>query len=245
MHNSIDMDKKTLRLIDSLEGWLSVNEGLFLRKAASMVKGLPGHIVEIGSFQGKSTIYLASTGQTVYAVDPHKGEIDDVKVPPTLKAFRDNIKKFGVAARIRLLRMTSKAASRKWKGSIKLLFIDGLHDEKNAEHDFRVWSPYVKSGGIIAMHDSFCGWRGAERAAIRHIVHNDSFSEIGVVGSIIYGIRGKGSALDRLLKWRSRVCIKSALWLHHHPVLPGSISFFLIHRLIKLLLLNRFTLRRD
>lgn len=239
------MEKETVRQLDRLPGWLSVHEGQFLRKAALLVKDLPGEIVEIGSFQGKSTIWLASSGQTIYAIDPHQGEVDDATFPPTLQAFQKNVAAFQVEHRVRLLRMTSSAAATDWTKRIKLLFIDGLHDEKNALHDFRVWSTFTQDRSVIAMHDAFCGWEGAEKVALRRIVEDDMFYEIGVVGSIIYGIRGRGTWVTRISRWRCRACIRASIGLHRNKRLPSFLSFFLIHRVLKFFLLNRFTLKRE
>lgn len=238
------MEKKTIRRLDKLPGWLSLHEGQFLRKSALMVRDNPGTIVEIGSFQGKSTIWLASTRQTVYAVDPHMGEVDDKKLPPTLSAFKKHIKEFGVAEWVNLLRMTSMEAAAGWDKKIKLLFIDGLHDEANAGQDYRSWSPFVTEGGIVAMHDAFCGWEGVEKVAEKYIVDNDDYREVGVVGSIIYGIKGKGDTVSRILRQRSRLGIKAALRLHRLAA-PSALSFFLVHRVLKLFLLNRYTFKRD
>lgn len=239
------MEKKTRKLLNSLPGWLSMTEGLFLRKAALSVKNRQGAIVEIGSFQGKSTIWLAGSGQKVTAVDPHKGEVDDKKMPPTLHAFEKHLREFGVEKQVTLLQMTSMEAAAGWSGDIKLLFIDGLHDEENAAADFAKWSVFVGQGGIVAMHDAFCGWGGAERVAFRQIVMNDIFREVGVVGSIIYGVRGNGGWLSRVFRLRSRLCIRAALWLNRRWWMPPFLSFFLIHRVLKFFLLNRFTLKRS
>lgn len=239
------MDNKTALAINTLPGWLSLNEGAFLNKAARLVRDRHGAVVEIGSFQGKSTICLALSGQKVVAIDPHKGTLDGKsKTAPTLQAFKANIARFGVKERVELKRQTSLSAAKTWKGAIKLLFIDGLHDFKNAQVDYLHWSPSLSAGGIIAMHDAFCGWEGAEEVALKQIVSSAKYKEVGVVGSIVYGIKGRGGTLTRLNRFRCRSLIRFSLWLNRRP-LPGPLKFFLIHRLAKALLLNRFTLSRN
>ena len=128
---------------------------------------------------------------------------------------------------------------------IKLLFIDGLHDEKNAKNDYKGWSSFLVDGGIVAMHDSFCGWSGAQSVALQNIVRNNMYSEVGVVGSIIYGVKGRKNFLTSLNVIRTRFFIQLAFWIHKQKNIPQSISFILIHKCIKFFLVNRFTLWRD
>ena len=65
----------------TIEGWLTDAEGEFLfRLAAACPPGLP--VVEIGSWKGKSTVWLASgvrssAGTLVFAIDPHEQSLED------------------------------------------------------------------------------------------------------------------------------------------------------------------------
>jgi len=239
------MNRELLQSIDRLPGWLSIHEGQFLHQVALHVKKKKGEIIEIGSFAGKSTIYLAKTGQKMHAIDPHKGSLDQgVKFSPTLAAFKRNIRIFGVEKFISLIQKTSQSAAENWNKNIKLLFIDGLHDEKNAKLDYQLWSPFLVDGSIVAMHDSFCGWEGAQKVALKYIVQNDQFYEVGVVGSIVYGIRGKSNFVTSLNRFRIRLGIITAYWIQKQKYLPHALSFFIIHRMIKLFLVNQFTVRR-
>jgi len=239
------MDIKIVSALNRLPGWLSIHEGQFLHKAALILKNKKGAVVEIGSFQGKSTIYLAKTNQRIYAIDPHRGKLDNgTKITPTLTAFKKNITDFYVKSNVVLIQKTSFSAAKSWKKKIKLLFIDGLHDEKNAESDYDKWSPFLIDGGIVAMHDSFCGWKGAQKVALQKIISNNDYYEIGVVGSIVYGIKGTGNIFTRLNQFRIRIFIQTAYWIKKQKYIPSQLSFILIHRFIKLLLLNHFTLKR-
>ncbi len=92
--------------IHRVVGFLTVREGMALFNLAAYGPG-KGKIVEIGSFQGKSTIWLArgtmSTNRfPVVAIDPHTGSPEHqpgavcAQMMPsggsTLEAFRGNIK---------------------------------------------------------------------------------------------------------------------------------------------------------
>ena len=118
--------------------------------------------VEIGSWKGKSTIWLAAGSKKgnramIYAVDTFTGSSEHQKPGKIIwnfDEFKLNIKKAGVDDIIRPIVNTSKKAAEEWKLPIKFLFIDGAHEYEFVEKDFSLWSPYVVDGGIIAFHDT-------------------------------------------------------------------------------------------
>ncbi len=56
----------------------------------------------------------------------------------------------------KLLRMTFDEACPQFANeSIDLLHIDGAHNYDAVRHDFELWWPKVKNGGVVVMHDSF------------------------------------------------------------------------------------------
>lgn len=235
---SSSMDPLLQQFVSSLPGWLSGHEGLLLHELARSQRAKSGVIVEIGSYCGKSTIYLALGDQQVYAIDPHKGKFSGGTSTPTYKQFINNIRHAGVAKFIRPIVKTSKAAAPSWKSAIKLLFIDGLHDEKHASQDYMLWSRHVTSGGIVAMHDAFCAWEGAEKVAYRQIVCGREYRSIGVVGSIVYGIKGTSSWWDRIDKFRMQQGIRCAGWVWRNSVIPRPLRFVIVHGCIRLFLVT-------
>lgn len=232
-----------LKFIKKIDGWLSSHEGYFLFRAAQQAAGR-GEIVEIGSWKGKSTICLASGSKKakVYAIDPHKGEYSGPKgvgkKAPTYREFIQNLKKAEVTEKVEAIVATSENTSKKWKKPIKLLFIDGLHDYIHAKQDFMLWSPFVIENGVIALHDAFCGHEGPKKVVKEDILTSPDYKEIGVVGSIIYAKKGVPNFIESLNLFRSKVFISIALELQKYPF---PFKFFLIHRLIKLLLINKYT----
>lgn len=237
--------RQILTAISKIDGWLSSHEGYFLYKIARETKG---NIVEIGSWKGKSTICLAEGLQgdgKVFAVDPHKGEYSGKngigKKAPTFKTFEKNLKGIGVLKKVKPVIATSENAAKKWKNSISLLFIDGLHDYQHTHQDFSLWSPLLNKRGAIAFHDAFCGHDGPERVVLEEILPSDKWSNIGVVGSIIYARKEKAKTLlQKLDKLRHQIFIPFAIKLNKSNI-NGSVKFFTLHRVIKLLLLNKYT----
>jgi hypothetical protein len=219
------MNYRTEKFVNKIPGWLETNEGRFLEKISRITKSLKGDIVEIGSFCGKSTIYLAQSGSNVYAIDPHKGNIGEEKnYASTYKEFIRNLKSANVIDTVTPLVTTSLHASKNWRKPIRILFIDGLHDEKNATQDFNVWTPYLINDGIVAIHDSFCRWCGSEKIAVNNIVRSKQFYKIGVVGSIIYGVKGKGTYLQRLNKFFLECYIIFRIELNHFIISLTDVS---------------------
>jgi MMP 1-O-methyltransferase len=123
-----------------------------------------GSVVEIGSWKGKSTVWLAKACQTinggpVYAIDPHVGgpSYDDLgyKGVNTETEFRENIAAAGVSSIIIPWVMPSSQALLQWQNPIGFLWIDGDHSYEGVSADFYGWSQHVREGGIIAFHDTY------------------------------------------------------------------------------------------
>jgi predicted O-methyltransferase YrrM len=70
--------EETRRAAKDVPGWLTDAEGELLFNLAKSCSG-KGVIVEIGSWKGKSTIWMARGSQAghgvkIYAIDPHEGD---------------------------------------------------------------------------------------------------------------------------------------------------------------------------
>jgi predicted O-methyltransferase YrrM len=149
-------------------GYLAPLEGYALKLLAA--NDTPqGEIVEIGSFMGRSTCWLAAgvmdkKGVKVNAVDHFKGSPEHqagqfaecrelIEKGSTLENFKANIKAAALEPYINPMVGTSEEMVRGWTKPIRLLFIDGDHSYEASKRDFELWSPYVCNGGVIALHD--------------------------------------------------------------------------------------------
>ena len=148
------------RLTNNIHGWLSDSEGELLYKLATSIP--KGHaIVEIGSWKGKSTVWLAKGAQAgqrneVYAVDLHCGSSDHARegVEDTCAAFIANLSKAGVRTTVFPLITTSEKAAHHWRGGIGLLWVDGSHRYEDVKRDLLLWKQYLANGARVAIHDS-------------------------------------------------------------------------------------------
>jgi predicted O-methyltransferase YrrM len=170
-----------------IEGWLSDAQGRFLFEAAAQATGR-GAIVEIGSWKGRSTAWLAAgaklAGQRVYAVDPHTGSRED-PTANTLSEFLENMRRAGVSDVVEPLVMTSAEAATRIQGPVELLFIDGDHSDEGVKRDADVWLPRLTDRGLVMMHDvATSGYTGPRRVFRRQICWNGAFDSVSRIGSM-------------------------------------------------------------
>jgi hypothetical protein len=125
--------------------------------------------VEIGSWFGRSIIYLAQAckraGKKVklYAVDSFAGELNQPVHEKIVKAhggsirqaFDANLKRCEVDDMITVIQGDSAdSAKHIADGSLAFCYIDAAHDYASAKRDIQAWRPKVKSGGVLAGHDA-------------------------------------------------------------------------------------------
>jgi predicted O-methyltransferase YrrM len=129
-----------------------------------------GAIVEIGSFLGNSTIFLAAgarsgRGEVVHAIDPHSPEsMTQVPGDPDVSArFLSNLERFRVRDRVVYHRLQSVRTAAEWNaGPVRLLFVDGLHTYDSVRDDFNAWQPHLGSRWTVVFDDVL--WPEVERA---------------------------------------------------------------------------------
>lgn len=149
-----------------IDGWLSRNEAATLYDLARKANG---PIIEIGSWQGRSTSVLgigsmAGSNQPVYAVDPHIGvnprdrPTDNQRISPGWKSsspeiLRANLDSVGVNGLVKIVHKASLDAVSDVPSECSLLFIDGNHSYEAVKADLQAYLPKVRHAGIIALHD--------------------------------------------------------------------------------------------
>ena len=190
---------------EAARGFMPTAEGLALYQTAADYAAA-GPICEIGTYCGKSTIYLAAAaaeaGQVVVTVDHHHGseEIqagwehhDPEVVDPrtgrmdTLPYFRATIEDAGLEKHVIAVLGTSADVSRIWRTPLGMLFIDGGHSEASVVTDYEGWAPWVTRGGALAFHDIFPdpadGGQAPYRVYLRALA-SGAFKEVSVTGSL-------------------------------------------------------------
>ena len=160
---SFDQIKETA---NEIEGWLEDNEGKLLYDYAKKCKG-HGVIVEIGSWKGKSSIYLAKgaingNNPEIYTIDPH---ITSTGEPNgSLEDYKKNMEKAGLSGKITHIVEKSEDAVKNFNKPVEFIFIDGFHQYESVKLDFEEWSKWVIDDGFIALHD-VRSWLGPKQLA--------------------------------------------------------------------------------
>lgn len=158
---------------NSIKGFLADEEGEALYRLAKSVASL-GPCLEIGSYCGKSTVYIGSAcrqaGNILFAVDHHRGseehqpgeEYHDVDLLDDNRRGVNSLPLFQRTLRLAELENSvipivtdSRLLARHWTTPLAMVFVDGGHSHESAMHDCVEWSRHIVSGGVLAVHDIF------------------------------------------------------------------------------------------
>ena len=151
------------------------DEGLALYRAGrAAAAGVAGPFLEVGTYCGKSAIYLGAAAQdgatVLFSVDHHRGSEetqvgwphhDPAVVDPqsgridTLPWARQAVARAGLEGVVVLVVGPSATVADHWSTRLALLFIDGGHGAEVAWADYRAWVPKLAPAGILAIHDVF------------------------------------------------------------------------------------------
>jgi len=181
----LSLDQLTLSL-QSVPGMISPEAGLMLFTLAA-TQQLVGDIIEIGSWQGRSTIFLASGARAgrngkVYAVDHFLGNpgkeilyrVSRDDLSDLAGNFKRNIEAFGVSELIELLPVDSARAARALGGRgvrARMLFIDGNHDYEAVRADFHAFRGLLLPHALAAFDDYSASFPGVTRC-VRELVES-------------------------------------------------------------------------
>ena len=121
------------------------------------------HFVEVGSFLGKSAVFMAveiiNSGKRIKfdCIDHWKGseehyDNENIDTENLYEKFLENIQP--VKGVINPVRAESVVASKLYKSnSLDFIFIDASHDERSVREDLTYWMPRLKEDGMIAGDD--------------------------------------------------------------------------------------------
>jgi predicted O-methyltransferase YrrM len=142
--------------------WLQEEEQSLLFGVGAFAPG-HGRMVEIGSFQGGSSCFLAAglkrRGQgRLTCIDPFLGGPPWLGMAPhqrTLERFRKGIKACGVEDWVDARVGDSPAVAAIWPAEpVDVAFIDGDHSFLGALRDFEAWLAKVAPGGLILIDNA-------------------------------------------------------------------------------------------
>jgi MMP 1-O-methyltransferase len=223
--------ENTKKIAQDIDGWLSEKEGELLYNLAKKCKG-NGVIVEIGSWKGKSTIYLGQGSKSgnkvkIFAVDPHTGSSEHQKENKklwTFEEFKRNVENAGVSDIIKPIISTSEESARAFIEPIEFIFIDGAHEYELVKLDFKLWFPKVINGGTMAFHDTI-GWSGPNKVVSEFVFKSKFFKNVTFIDSITYGQKVELNSLFDRLRNRYILILKVLFEQTHNLPIPKPIRF--------------------
>lgn len=159
--------------LDRIKGFLDPDEGECLYSTALMASHR-GPCLEIGTYCGKSTIYIGAACKEnkaiLFTVDHHRGSEEQQPGEgyfdpalfdyrhfrfDTFGYFRRTIEAAALEDTVVPIVSSSLTAARAWATPLSFVFIDGGHTEEAAFTDYTSWSPHVMPGGYLLIHDIF------------------------------------------------------------------------------------------
>jgi predicted O-methyltransferase YrrM len=168
MNIGIDQD-----LADSIKGFLDADEGRALHDHA-LKAGSLGPCLEIGSYCGKSTVFLAAgckkNNSVLFSIDHHRGSeeqqpgeeyFDPELFNPrtgfvdTFSEFRRTLERAELEDTVVPIVCSSVLAARKWAIPLSLVFIDGGHSYESVFSDYNAWAGHIVPGGFLLVHDIY------------------------------------------------------------------------------------------
>ncbi|MEJ2643258.1 MAG: class I SAM-dependent methyltransferase [Desulfosarcinaceae bacterium] len=160
-------------LLAATHGFLDPEEGRALYDCAREM-AVKGPCLEIGSYCGKSALYLGgackAVGGILFSIDHHRGseeqqpgegyfdvqhfDFDALQID-TLPHFRRTLAAADLTDTVIPMVCASSLAARGWRTPLALVFIDGGHAYDTVLSDYRHWHPHVMPGGRLLFHDLF------------------------------------------------------------------------------------------
>lgn len=188
-------------LARAIQGWLSDPEADRLYKLAkNNTPEINPVVVEIGSWKGKSSSVIAAglrgkQNARLFCLDPfgidENPEYQERYYSSLLETendvlavFKRNLQQCGVASIATPIKGYSFEIIDGWTTPIDFLFIDANHEYEAVLRDFVLWSPLVKVGGIVALHDTG-HWQGPTRVMQEKLI-SPNYSEVQSVDTLAW-----------------------------------------------------------
>lgn len=193
-----DSTNEWIQKSSSIPGWLFPGEHELLWQLTH--ESPAGHVLEIGSWLGKSACILAggcvarNDGSKLFCIDPFDMRGDEWQrefhrrltgsVALTFDGFVANAHRLGYYDRVVPIAKPSEDLIGLLSFRLRFAFIDGWHDYEHVRRDFDLTSPMVVPGGFLALHDATGDFPGVKQFA-EELANSTAFKVFGRAGSIV------------------------------------------------------------
>ena len=183
---------------------------------AALDGGRVGPLLEVGTYCGKSAVYLGaaarSNGTVLFTVDHHRGSEEnqagwehhdaslvdpELGLMDTLPVFRRTIAEAGLEDEVVAVVGRSTTVAAHWRTPLSLLFIDGGHAEEHAQNDYSGFAHWLAPEGALVIHDVFERPEDGGQAPFhvwQRAVAGGAFEPAGTMGSMRVLTRISGAA---------------------------------------------------
>lgn len=116
-------------------------------------------IVEVGSFEGISTLLFSKFVAVVYSVDYYDYKVPETgRIPEHDQTFVEAERMFiertkGIENIVKIKKSSVEAAKDFKDRSLDAVYIDAEHDEDSIRTDIKAWRSKIKFGGFLCGHD--------------------------------------------------------------------------------------------
>ena len=165
----------SIRSWRDIHGHFSDEDVAFMRARLGEVDY--GIIVELGPFQGRSTVALAldwlrwGNEREYWVVDDWRGgrskdsfirkAYDQIPEGEVRRTFDQFMEHFGLSGRVKVIQGDSaESAARFGDGTVALCFIDADHEDEAVRRDIGAWWSKIRPGGLLCGHDFVSQDRG-------------------------------------------------------------------------------------
>jgi MMP 1-O-methyltransferase len=192
-----------LRLSAQIPGWIRGEQAEAVARASLELLGAPT-IVQIGTFFGSAAVLLAGARKIrgagrVYCIDPFDCSGDTFSVPyyqriladagggPLREHFNRNIEQAGLGDWVEVIEGRAEDVARGWSLPIDMLALGGDQSPVGARTAYDAWSPFLRAGGTIAVHNSAPGQHAQDHDGNRRIVVEEIIAPVYVDAWLVGG----------------------------------------------------------
>ena len=193
----------------SIDGWLSVDEAIELYELARALPHERPLVVEVGSWQGRSSVCLArglagKLAPRLCCIDPFDASGDGASADeygararrlggPLRASFETNLRAAGVDGLVQVMQGRSHEHAAAWREPVDMVFLDGDHAYDAVKRDLQDWAARVRPGGYLALHDVVHAVHDGPRRALDELLRADpGWADAHTVDSMFVARRAAG-----------------------------------------------------
>jgi MMP 1-O-methyltransferase len=159
-HHTFDLPDEIWQKIENIGGYLLRKEAGLLYWAARHCP-VSGAVLELGSYEGRSTGVFALAGRSVHAIDAWSSDVadlsaydqGDIPADDVFQRFQNNLRQLQIEQLVSVNRGLTQPLGQKWNKEGAILFVDAGHTYEDVKGDLTIWTPHLHPQGFLIMHD--------------------------------------------------------------------------------------------